>query len=145
MRKVWILVANSSQAKIFRAEEGSQVLVVHGVFFHDDSRLMNHDLVSDGSGRESVSMMSGSDTYDPKTSPKMKEAHLFANELADFLQKGLNKGEYERVYIVAKPPFLGYLRQSMTPNVAKTVVSEIHKDLPLATSEEIREYLPPLL
>lgn len=144
MKKVWVVVANSSQAKVYRAEH-LQVLVEHGIFFHDESRMAARDLVSDNSGRENNTMRPGGDTYEPKTSIKLKESVNFADILANFLETGHNDGHFERLYIVAKPPFLGHLRQALTPNVSKVVESEIHKDLTHLSPGEVREYLPPVL
>jgi protein required for attachment to host cells len=141
MRKVWIVVANSSEAKIYRAENAEN-LVEHGMLFHDESRMAGRDLVSDGSGREGFSQMVGTDTYDKKTSPKIKEYIIFAEILANFLEEGYRNGQCDRIYLIAKAPFLGHLRQSLSPHVAQLVESEIHKDLTKAKADEIRGYLP---
>jgi len=115
------------------------------MFFHDESHLPARELVSDRYGRESNSQMHGSDSYEQKTPIKLKEALFFADTLAQFLEKSCNSGECEKIYLVAKPPFLGHLRQSLHPNTAKLIRSEIHKDLTQSKPEEIREYLPPVL
>jgi protein required for attachment to host cells len=143
MKKVWVLVANSSQAKIYRANGPS--LLEHGIFFHDESRMPARDLVSDNMGRETNRNMYGNDTCEPKTSLKEKEFLIFANTLAQFLEKGYNSGECEKIYVIAKPPFLGFLRQAFSSHVTNIVESEIHKDLTHMTPNEIREYLPEFL
>lgn len=145
MRKVWIVVANSSQSKVYRAEN-AQHLVEHVIFFSEESHLFVHELVSDKEGRETNSMGSwGADSYEPKTPVKRKEANFFAETIAHFLEKGCNSGECERIYMIAKAPFLGYLRDALTPHVAKLVHAEINKDLTQLRPEAIREYLPPAL
>jgi len=144
MKKVWVVVANSSLSKIYRAEN-TNVLIEHGIFFHDESHLPVHELLSDRQGRETNKGMCGGDTYEARTPTKLKEALHFAEQIAHFLEKGYNAGEYEKVYIVAKPPFLGHLRQFLHPNVAKLVGAEIHKDLTQLRPEEVREYLPSAL
>jgi protein required for attachment to host cells len=144
MRKVWVVVANSGLAKIYRAENRT-ILVEHGIFFHEESHLPARELVSDHHGRETQRKGYGSESMEAKTPLKMKEALLFAVQIARFLEEGYNKKEYERLYIIAKPPFLGYLRQSLHHNVAKLVDSEIHKDLTQSKPEEVRDYLPPVL
>lgn len=144
MKKIWIVVANSSQAKIYRAENVNH-LVEHGFFFHDESHMPARDLVSDKKGRETSHNASTTNTYEPKTTIKTKEGMIFAENLASFLEKGCASGECERIHIIAKSPFLGYLRQSLQPNVVQLIGSEIQKDLTQLTAEEIREYLPPVL
>ncbi len=144
MRKVWVVVANSSYSKIYRAEN-THVLLEHQTFSHEESHLPARELVSDRQGRETSRVGYGTDTMEEKTPIKVKEATQFADEIAQFLEKGFNSGECERIYLVAKSPFLGYLRQSLHPNVTKLVESEVHKDLTQLRPEQIREYLPPVL
>ena len=144
MKKIWIVVANSCHSTVYRAEN-MHVLVEQQVFHHDEGHLPARDLVSDKKGRETSHNVLGSNTYEPKTTLKMKEANVFADQIAQYLEKGCNSGDCERIHIVAKPPFLAYLLQSLSPHVAKLVGSEIHKDLTQLKPEEIREYLPPVL
>jgi protein required for attachment to host cells len=144
MKKVWVVVANSSEAKIYRAEN-KDILVEHGMLFHDESRLPGRELVSDGPGRENASQLSGGDTYDQKTSPRLKEALFFADSLAHFLEEGHRSGHFNKLYVIAKPPFLGHLRESLSPHVASAIETEIHKDLTKETIDAIREYLPYIL
>lgn len=144
MKKIWVVVANSSQAKVYRINE-SQHLVEHGFFYHDESHLPASELVSDRMGHETSHNASGGNSYQPKTSLKLKEALLFADSLSLFLEKGCNAGEYDCLYLVAKPPFLGHLRDSLHSNVTKLVSSEIHKDLTHLKPDELRTYLPPIL
>lgn len=145
MRKVWIVVGNSSVAKIYRTENNSSSLIEFQNFLHKESHLPARELVSDRLGRETSRMGYGTDTMEPQTPIKVKEGNAFAAQVAEFLEKGFNAKEFERLYLIAKPPFLGYLRDAIHSNVAKLVESEIHKDLTQHTSEQIREYLPPVL
>lgn len=144
MRKVWIIVANASQTIIYKAENVHKLTEIKKLQ-HAESHLARRDLVSDKQGRGHQRIGSANDTLSDTTSPKEKEANIFAHEIAHFLEEGYKNGEYERLYLISKPPFLGYLRQSLSPHVSKLIESEIHKDLTLIKSEEIREYLPPVL
>ncbi|NGX61689.1 MAG: hypothetical protein K940chlam9_01178 [Chlamydiae bacterium] len=144
MRKVWIVVANSSQAKIFRAEN-VQTLVEYKSFVHEESQEPSRELTSDRQGRQTSRVGYGTDTYQEQTTTKAKEQSQFAHEIADFLAQGYHSGEYERLYLISKPPFLGYLRQCLNGNVSKLVESEIQKDLTQLKPGQIREYLPPVL
>lgn len=144
MRKVWIVVANGSHSTVYKVEN-AQTLSVLKNFNHQESHLPSRELKADGPGRQTKRMGFGTDTYEQKTPTKVKEADEFAQEIAAYLEEGLHSGEYERIYLVAKPPFLGYIRQNLHPNVSKLVESEVHKDLTQMRPEQIREYLPPVL
>jgi len=144
MRKVWIVVANSCYSKIYRAENKDH-LIEHHVFVHEESHLPARELVSDQQGREGMRGMHGADTLEEQTPPKVKESTQFAEQISKYLQEGYQAGAVERIYIIAKPPFLGFLRQSFTSNISKIIENEVHKDLTQQTAEQIREYLPPVL
>lgn len=144
MRKVWVVVANGSQSIVYRAENVHKLTEVRR-FYHDAMHLTRQDLNSDRPGRVTQRAGYGTDTMEEKTPPKVKEANLFANEIAQFLEEGYNKGDCDRIYLIAKPPFLGYIRQSLHPNVSKLIESEVQKDLTQMRPEQIREYLPPVL
>lgn len=143
MKKVWVVVANSSIAKIYRAE-GSN-LTEHSIFYHDEGHLHASDLLSDRQGQETYSSICGGDTYQAKTTVKAKEANLFATSIAQFLEKGAAANEYDSLYIIAKPPFLGHLREQLNHNLSKLIKEEIAKDLTQLSTKELRELLPPIL
>ncbi|MFZ0565943.1 MAG: host attachment protein [Chlamydiales bacterium] len=144
MRKVWIVVANSSKSIIYRAEN-VKTLVEHKVFEHKESHLADNQLTADKQGRQTHRVSYGTDTYQEQTPTKVKESSSFAEEISAFLEEGYNNRDMERIYLVAKPPFLGFLRSSLSSNVAGLIASEIHKDLTQLRAEEVREYLPPVL
>lgn len=144
MRKVWIVVANGSQSTIYKADTLNTLTELKH-FAHQETHLTRQDLNSDRPGRQTQRVGYGTDTMEEKNPPKVKEAEHFALEIARFLEEGFNTGEFERLYLIAKPPFLGYIRQNLHPNVSKLVESEIHKDLTHIRPEQIREYLPPVL
>lgn len=150
MKKVWIIVANSGQSKVYCAEN-SQHLVEHAIFFNDERHIPAHDLVCDRQGREANQIGANNkkgwstDTYEAKTPVELKIATAFAETLAHFLEKKYTEGECGRVYLIAKDHFLGHLRNAISSNVTKLIHGEINKDLTHLSPEAIREYLPPVL
>lgn len=141
MKKIWIVVANSSYGKIYRADSIHTLTEILNLE-HAESHMAGHDLTSDRPGRTNSQFYPGTHAMDGKTSPKIKERHLFAQELGRHLTEGFRKGEFERLYVIAPPPFLGCLREEMESHVAGVIFSEIHKDLTHLTASKIREYLP---
>lgn len=144
MRKVWIVVANSSYSKIYRAENAHKIIDFK-TLEHAESHMHAQDLVSDCQGRTTRSTLFGTDTMSERTSIKTKESMHFAQQIVACLEEGCKNGDCERLYIIAKAPFLGHLREALTPNLAKLVHAEVSKDLTQLTPEQVREYLPPVL
>jgi protein required for attachment to host cells len=143
MKKVisWLLIANSSSAKIYSIETLKSLALVKN-FEHPESRLHNRDLVSDKPGRDFESIGPTRHSMEPHTTPKENEFHLFAKELATYLDSAWNNHEYKRLYIIAGPALLGMLRQFLAPETLKMVHGELDKDLTHLTTDEIITNLP---
>lgn len=145
MRKVWIVASNGSCSKIYKAENNEKI-VEFKHFEHEESRLLTRELVSDGKpGRATEKQDPRSFATQSKTPAKLKEKDHFAEEIAHFLQEGLNKEDFERLYLIASPQFLSLLHHHLNPAVKKAIFAEINKDLTKQTPEEIRHCLPPTL
>ncbi len=144
MRKVWVVVANSSYARIFQVENG-QILTEKESLRHYESQMREMDLVSDKPGRNTSVHGSGPHPYQEPTPYKLKQRNIFADQIAALLEKALNEAAFERLYLIASAPFLGSLRESLSKRVYKTVQGEVDKDITILTPKEIREYLPPTL
>lgn len=141
-KETWLLVANSSLARIYKIVNRNQVIELK-VLEHPESRLHNGDLVSDKPGRDFESS-SGTRRHalEQKTSPKKQEFAIFVKQLTNFLEDACNQGTYDTLYIAASPSILGLLRQSMHPNAAKLIKGEVDKDLTTLKSHELPSHLP---
>jgi protein required for attachment to host cells len=144
MRKVWVVVANRVNASIYASEKGSAFSLHHSLN-HPKGHLQEHELVSDKKGREANQNMYGSTTYEDTTSATDKEALLFAKEISHYLEENYYAQKFERLYIVAPSPFGSFLKKALSPPLAKTIYSEIPKNLIHLDAKELREYLPPVL
>lgn len=104
---------------------------------HPESRLHNRDLVSDKPGRDFESVGSARHSLEPQHTPHDNEMTLFAKEIASYLEKAYNQGEFLRLYVAASPSMLGKLRQVLNNNIIKLIEAELDKDLTHAKPEEI--------
>lgn len=136
----WILVANSSQAKIFKMLKFPKMEILK-TFFHEESRLHDQDLVSDRPGRAFDSVGVGRHSYESKHDPKEVEIDKFGKILADFLSVAHEGGEFTRLYVAANPSFLGVLRQEMKARLQESIVHEIPKDFTERPTEDIEKHL----
>src|SRR5215471_13213266 len=76
-KDTWLIVANSSLARIYKIEKRSELKELK-VLEHPESRLHNLDLVSDKPGRDFESAGIGKHALEPKTLPKKQEFITFA-------------------------------------------------------------------
>jgi len=153
---IWIVVADTARARFFRVEkqqapertlvqkpmhpESSEVLVEIEDLFHPESRLHDSELASDAPGMSSVAGMHSKFGMDEKVSPKEEEGIRFAKELAQRLKA--QSQQFDRLYLIAPPHFLGLLRPNLDKAVVSKIALEIDKELSNHSVEDIRTHLP---
>jgi protein required for attachment to host cells len=140
--KTWILVADSSVARIFVAKGPDGPLAEIESLSHTASRLHDRDLASDRPGRTFDSVGAGRHSKELGVSPKEEEAVRFAEQLASRVNAARAANEIDRLMVVAAPRFLGLLRQRLDPPTHKIVAFELDRDLTRMGPEEIRSHLP---
>lgn len=141
----WVVVADKCQAKIFLMEKAHKLKEIFHLE-HPESGLHNRDLISSKPGRGFQSIDKGTtrSAYQPETEPKQIEAIKFASEIASLLYSASTKGEFQNLYLIADPSFLGLLRQHIHPQIQKHVIAEIPKELTQASVETIEHQISAL-
>lgn len=141
MDSTWILVADNSRARIFTVERPRGPLIEVSSHDNPDARKHERDLVSDKPGREADPGGHGRSAFEAP-SAKAESAERFARELASLLEKGHERGDYKRLYLIAAPHFLGSLREILPTGARRCVEQEVPKDVVHASPEKIRKQLP---
>lgn len=140
MSNVWVLVADSSSAKIFKSDSQLDLLQEVADLVHSESRMHERDVTSDlpGSNAGEGGSRHG---FDGQTGIKEQEAINFAREINSQLETGRNNGQFNQLIVAAAPAFLGVLRQHISENTAKLITHEINKDLVKFSTAEIKSHL----
>ncbi len=134
MKKLWVLVANSSNAKIFSVNgKGKDVKKIHDVN-HPESRQKGNEILTDRPGRayDRVGVGRHAIGKDPLT----HEHQIFAHEISELLRRGFDDGAFEEIALIAPPEFLGELRQKLNEQVKNLVVKEVGKDIASGSEKE---------
>lgn len=140
MEKTWIVVADSSHARIFSAANRVKPLTAVTEFSFPESRLRDQDIYSDRPGRLFESANESRSAIEP---PDIREQqhHAFAREICEALDAGRNRQRFDALMIVAPPAFLGALRQNMNDQLEKMVDKSVQKNLVNVEETRLREYL----
>ena len=141
MSSIWVLVAESSRAKLYSAENRPASLVEIGDFVHPESRLHDSDLVADQSGSDGGSVGQGRHVLDNKTNARDTERTEFARNLAHRLEAAQKEKAFDRVVLIAPPSFLGLLRDNLSDEVTERVTEQIDKNLVQQPAHVVREHL----
>ncbi|MGB7290531.1 MAG: host attachment protein [Candidatus Macondimonas sp.] len=142
-RKVWVVVADASRARLFRAETPRGPLVELEDAVHSAARLQDQELLSDRAGRAFDSQGKHRHGMEAPTDPHDQEAQRFAHELAERLHVHHNAHDFDGLVLVAPPRFLGLLRGALDEQVAKQVLASFDRDLTrIHTAAEVQSHLP---
>jgi len=145
MKPTWILVADSSRARIFTAATPSAPLEELEDLTHPESREHEQDLVTDLPGKHRNDTGIGAHGFQDEVEPKEQETINFAKYLARHLDDNRKKNRFQRLILVAAPSFLGLLRNELPDTTRKTVIYTLDKNLTQHTPEDIRAHLPEYL
>ena len=140
MEKLWILVAESTHARLFEAKSLTKPLNEVHEFSFPEARLHERDIYSDRPGRvndrmgEARHAMEGPDI-------RNQQHHDFSRQIADYLDDGRQRNAFQRLILIAPPDFLGALRDHLGHEVEKRIERTIHKNLAGADAQKIHDYI----
>ena len=139
MSKTWVVVAESSRAKIYEVENANSHKTLKELkgFTHSISRSHNQQLAGNQQKESRHSQLTGShDTH------KDHVRSEFARSLSDHLNSARNKQQFNKLILMSPPKFLGDLRKNLGHETNKFVVSAIDKNLVRHTIKDIQAHIP---
>jgi protein required for attachment to host cells len=144
-----IVLADESEARFYDVDRFDEPLHLIGKLTDANARLHDRDLKSDRPGRVFDHAAAsnqrrgavGHHSTGGERTPRKHEAEVFAREIARDLQTAHEQHRFERIVIMAGPPFLGVLRNALPKAVSALIVREIPKDLIHEPDSAIREHL----
>jgi protein required for attachment to host cells len=143
MTRSWLLVADSSRARIYSFEKKEGDWALEETLDHPASRARTSELVTDQQGRGRQSGMGGG--YAPAKSNEVdahdQEGVKFAREVSERLTSGFDRHAYTKLALVAPPHFLGLLRKNLADHIGRTVFLELGKDYVAASEDELKDRL----
>ena len=145
MKPTWILVADSSRARIFTTKTPSAPLQEIETLAHPESRVHEQQITSDLPGRHQNDTGIGAHGYQDEIEPKEQEVIAFARQIAKHLEQARNNNKFKQLIVVAAPAFLGTLRTQLSEQTKNLVKIELDKNLTQHSAEEIRGHLPEYL
>lgn len=141
MSDIYILIANASEARLFKAQKLFGEWQLFKELSHPESRDKGLDLVSDRLGHFQNAAM-GHGSFVESSDPKAFEADRFAKILADLLEDARKTNTCESIVVVAPPKFRGKLNDHFTPHVQNLISPKsLTKDYTRATPDELIAYL----
>ncbi len=138
---LWILVANSSRAKLFATDERAERWDLREEFLHEESRTFSRTLLNQPDNPNAGSLHKPQPESEPDARQQL-EHDRFARELAARLERGLNDRAYDRIVIAAPPSFLGLLRKHISQRVHQRLMLDMRADYVNVPIRELPERIP---
>jgi len=138
----WIIVADSTKARILNAEKPGMGVTQIDLLQHPEGRLHEQELTTDLPGRAFDSVGDSRHAMSSPVDPKEQEVTRFAKQVADRLEAARASGRLTKLYLIAAPAFLGQLRSHMTSSLSRIVKESIDKNLVAQDAKSIRSILP---
>jgi protein required for attachment to host cells len=129
MNKVWILVANQAEARIYSSNRFPVKLKLVDVLIHEEGAAHPRDLLSDAPGRAFDRMGSARHAMEPNTSLREEQRRRFVKEMVMKLEAAHQKGKFDHLVLLAAPAVLGVIRKTLSADLARSVIKEIPKDV----------------
>jgi protein required for attachment to host cells len=142
---IWVLVADASRARLFRAEQPQQTLTPALGEELIGSNLPSREIASDRPGRSFDRGGQGRHAMEPSTDPARHAQEEFARDVVRLLDEKRKSGSFERLVVVAPPQFLGDLRAVMPQQLQAAVSAEVAKDLSKLPPHELQGHLREVL
>ena len=139
---IWILVADSSRARILSADDRTAPLQEIKDLIFPEGRLREQDLVTDGSGAGNGTSGNGTHSMGHEKDAHEHQVKGFARNLCSELAKAAQNNDIRKIYLMAPPKFLGLMRSGLSKLCADKVVGEISKNLVNHSVDDIRGHLP---
>ncbi len=143
INKYWIVVAESSHARIFHCKAAGAALEEQAALVHPESRLHAQNISSDLPGQAFDSGGEGRHAMAAATDPKRHEAEVFAREVIAHIESARTRHKFDELILAAPPAFLGLLRERMSSALRQRVAHTLSKNLVHEDMSVITKQLAP--
>jgi protein required for attachment to host cells len=137
----WVLVADHQHGRVLSNEGPDRGLrPVNGMSFR--TRLpTDRELVTDRLPRSMDGHGGGRHAMEPRVDPHRQEAERFVARVSRAISAAAQRGQFDRLVLVAPPRALGELRRLLPERVLAMVIGESDRDLTKASVDSIRAHV----
>lgn len=145
--RTWVLVAESSRARLFEMATPMSPLEEIEAFTHPDGHLRGTERNSDAPGRfgtkksardRGAGITGGAHVF-YKEHAEQEYQEAFARFLAEQIEHARAEGRFDRLVLIAAPAFLGLLRDHLSEPTRRCIRQELGKNFTRNSPEEIRQ------
>ncbi len=140
---IGLVIADAGRARIFTTKRLGSTIEPLKELTNPNGQQREQSFTSDRAGHTNSASGTGH-TMSNKAEFKAREDEQFAKGVISELEHTHQQDNFERLYLVAAPRFLGRLRQQLSPAMKHLVAGEVAKDFSLMDEREIERHLAEL-
>ena len=141
--KTWVVIADGARARIvLNCGPGKGFQALDDMVFQTEHP-PTKDIAADKPGRTFESVGRLRHAKQPRSDAHQNLKDEFTRALAQTLER--HAEDYDRIILVAPPPTLGSLRQSIPKRIAGKIHAELAKDLTHTPNTELSNHLKDLI
>jgi protein required for attachment to host cells len=141
MSEHWIVVAESTRARIFSVDPEDGQLHPVVTLEHPEGRKQAHEINADRPGRVFDIVGEGRHSMGTEIDPVEEDRLRFAKRVNEYLRAACLAGRCKRLLLVAGPHQLGLFRKHLELPPG-TTLTELEKNLGHFEAQELRQHLP---
>ena len=138
----WLIVCDASRARVIRVDSLDDDWRELEHLASEEGRGRSGSLVSDRPGRANRPKGLGRQAPVDAVDPSDSASRRFAAKLGRRLERAFDAHEFDGLFLVAPPRFLGQLRDALSPPVGRRVRGSMDKDLIGLSVAELRRRIP---
>jgi len=142
MEKTWILIADARRARCFERHAPDHSLTELADFVHPHKNMVSAASADDptgAAGKGHGRTGHAGTQFEPHTETHAKERGIFARQLADYLNTGVEEHRCNALVLIASSPMLGELRPCLSTAADKALRRCVVSDLTHYTGPELKE------
>jgi protein required for attachment to host cells len=140
--KLWYVIADGGRARFVERDERGAFRTVASFVSTELHERASH-LGLDRPARVKESANSARHAIEPRRDLHEAAKQDFIKLVANELDAGHGRGEFDQLMLVAPPGVLTELRQKLSRPIAGIVVSDLQKDLTKVADHDLTEHLAP--
>jgi protein required for attachment to host cells len=141
-KKVWYVIADGGRARFVTRDENGAFRTVSS-FVSTELHAKSSELGRDRPGRVMESATPGRSSVEPRRDLKEAAKEEFVKLVAGQLDAEHERGQFDRLVLVAPPGVLTELKNNLSKSMANLVAGDLQKDLTKVPDHDLTDHLAP--
>ena len=138
--RLWYVIADGGRARFVARDDDGAFRTVQS-FVSTELHARSRDLGRDRPARVMESATAGRSAIEPRRDLKEAAKEDFIKVVAEEIEAGHGRGQFDKLVLVAPPGVLTELKKALSKPIAKMIASDLQKDLTKVPDHDLGAHL----